>query len=875
MNNITSYIYRTLRLIFIMTFVIAILVASIFYSILWYKDNYLPSVQTLEDVRFQIPLRIYSKNDELIAEYGKQRRIPIPMENMPSLMVKAILAVEDDQFYEHPGVDFKALVRAVVYLVKKGGAFEQGGSTITMQVARNFFLTEEGRTIPRKFNEILLALKIEQELSKDEILELYLNKIFFGHRAYGIGAAAYVYYGKKVGELTLAEFAMLAGIPKAPSSNNPVTNHQKALERRNFILKRMLTLKYINTEQYKEAVNATDRAKLRRANIELKAPYVADMVRGEMEKRYSDNAFTNGYKVFTTIDGRLQMKAQEALRNALYHYDERHGYRGPAGYETLPEKPTEAELQKILRNHRVKGTLLPSIVLEVKHKSVVAYNQWAKKFEISWKHLSWARRSYVNTNRRSGKTGKATNILKRGDIIMVRNIRNRVYASKKDQINGVKPTQRKPIWQLSEVPQVEGALVALDPNDGAIIALAGGFDFYHSKFNRVTQALRQPGSNFKPFVYSAALANGYTAASVINDSPLVFKVGKEWWRPENYGHRFYGPTRLREALAKSRNIVSIRILKAVGVSKTIAYAQKFGFDKKRIPPNFTTALGTGEVTPLELVKGFAVFANGGYLVDDYFIQRIEDAEGNILFEEEPRQVCRRCPPIPVKIAKAPEQEVENTKEKQSIETNDKGEKTETAPASDTTQVAELEKDKPIEKQYAPQAITPENAWIMTSILKDVIRRGTATTALKLGRDDIAGKTGTTNGPNDAWFSGYTPNVVATAWVGFDQPRALGKKETGGKAALPMWIEFMKEALKGKRAKNLRRPKNIVKKRIDSVTGLLASRNSSKSMDEFFAKNNVPKKYAHYRPKPKSSSSRGRKYAPGGISQTGDISDQLF
>jgi len=847
--KIRHYFYLTLRMTLLTGLLLGLFVAVLSATIKYYFIPQLPPTSALKDVHLQEPLRIFTKDGLLMAEYGEQRRIPIGIHQVSPLLIKAIQAAEDDRFFDHPGVDPKSMVRALVSLIKTGER-QQGGSTITMQVARNFFLSPE-RTYTRKFNEILLALKIENELGKEDILELYLNKIFFGHRAYGVGAAAQVYYNKEVKDLTLAEMAMLAGLPKAPSSNNPLSNPERALERRNYILHRMLDLGYIARPEFDVALKSDNTAAQYNRKIEADAPYVAEMVRAELidlikqsKLPTKDNTtpgeeavYTDGYKVFTTIDSKLQKISQKALRNALYVYDERHGYRGPIDQINLPspQRITEATFE-VLQNYSVRGNLVPSLVLEVKSKSVVAYNQKVGQFTIEWRDMAWAHR-YKNDNRIGGAPASASNIVKRGSIILVRPIREEVKPTKKELAKAIKvattegdesatneavAVKPKIRWRLAEVPQVEGALIALNPNDGAIIALSGGFDYYHSKFNRVTQAERQPGSNFKPFIYSAALERGFNAASIINDAPIMFKVGNKVWRPANYSHKFYGPTTLRHALAFSRNVASVRLLSKVGVKPTIDHLVKFGFKRNKIPKNLTIALGTPNLTPLELATGYAVFANGGYKIQPYFIEHIEDNNGNVVWSANPLQVCRTCPPE-ILAASLTETEEKNT--------------TSSQPSTSEPSLASLgELCVPI-PLYAPQAIPPQNAYVMTSIMQDVIRIGTGQKAKELKRNDIAGKTGTTNDQKDAWFSGFNPDLVVTTWVGFDHPRSLGYKETGGRAALPMWMEFMRGALAGQPEKPFAQPKGIVAVRIDPLLGLRTRK--EEGVFESFAEGSLP------------------------------------
>jgi penicillin-binding protein 1A len=760
--SVRYYLYKTLHVTLLMGLLWLLLAMGVVMAIQWYFIPQLPSIERLKDIRMQVPLQVYTKDGVFIAEYGEQRRIPVAAANVPTLLIKAVLATEDSSFYVHSGVDIKGLFRATFSLLKTGKK-QQGGSTITMQVARNFFLSRK-RTFARKFNEILLAFRIDEALSKDEILELYLNKIYFGHRAYGVGAAAQVYYGKSIFDLTLPQWAMLAGLPKAPSTNNPLTNPARALERRNYVLKRMLTLKYISQEDYETAINTPLTAKRYKRSGEVEALYVAEMVRSFLLDKFGEEiTYTHGYRVFTTIDSHLQETANLALRNALFTYDQRHGFKGALAHVSIPKEVSEVDkwAHEILQNYPTPGNLVPSLVLNVKSKSVTAYNQKAGQFQIAWPEISWARR-YITDKRRGRSPKSAKRVVKRGDIIMARLIKR----------------EEKEHWALSQVPEVEGALAALNTNDGAIIALVGGFDFYHSKFNRATQALRQPGSSFKPFIYSAALAKGRSPSSRVLDRPISFRVGRKRWSPHNSTHKYYGWTTLRKALTYSFNVSAVRLLTQIKVKYTIDHISKFGFDRARIPKNLTMTLGTGELTPLELASGYAAFANGGFRVKPYFIERIEDINGKVIFSANPLTICRECPP---EIFALSENEVLSDI---------------LAPSAICTQTP----------RYAPRIISTRNAYMMSSMLKDVIRVGTGRRS-KLQREDIAGKTGTTNELRDAWFAGYSPDIVTTAWVGFDKPRSLGRKEYGGKVALPMWADFMSVALEGQPVKSFQKPRD--------------------------------------------------------------------
>ncbi len=845
-----KYFLKLMRVTFYMVLLMVLVTAVGVSVVYWYFMPQLPSTERLQEVQLQVPLRVYTKDEKLIAEFGEQRRMPLMADEIPKQMINAVLAAEDNRFYEHPGVDLKGLTRAIVNLVMTGEK-SQGGSTITMQVARNFFLSPEKRYV-RKLKEILLAIKIENELSKDTILELYLNKIFFGHRAYGIGAAAQVYYGRPIQELTLAEYAMLAGLPKAPSTNNPVTNPERARDRRNYILKRMLDLNYISSEEYQKATGAPVTAYLRRTVAEANAPYIAEMVRAYMQTHYGDAAYTDGYRVYTTITSELQDAATHALHKALYSYDERHGYRGALEHVKLPTAAEEILpfAKETVSKFNRYADLHPSLVLEVKNDSITVYNNIAGVIDIGWENLNWARK-YLDDNRVGAAPRRASNIVSVGDVIYARPIRGTAPPPTEDEEEEAladeipENPEAKMTWRLSGVPKIQGALVSLRPDDGAIMALVGGFDFYHSKFNRVIQALRQPGSNFKPFIYSAALEHGYNPATMINDAPIVYRVGNKIWRPENYSHRFYGPTSLRKALTYSRNLVSIRVLEKVGIDNALDYAENFGFKRQRIPRNLTIALGTGEITPMELVRGYAVFANGGYLIDPYLIERIDNYDGKLLYQANPPQVCRSCEVEAVQtsatIAAAEAADAD-------VVSADKENKPEDAEMNALAQFSVPAADHanlPLTKRYAPRAIRPQNAWLMTSILQDVVSHGTAARAKRTFKDrnDLAGKTGTTNGPNDAWFSGYMPDIVTTTWVGFDRPRPLGKKETGGRAALPMWIEFMKIALRDRPERKMDKPAGLITVSIDPNTGLLARPGQSNTKSETFFTDAAPKRYA--------------------------------
>ncbi|MCI0507255.1 MAG: penicillin-binding protein 1A [Gammaproteobacteria bacterium] len=799
----------------------------------------LPSIESLREVQLQVPLKIYTKDEKLLSEYGEKRRAPLDINQTPKTLINAVLAAEDDRFYEHYGVDPKGLLRAVAYLIRTGEK-GPGGSTITMQVARNFFLSRE-RTYLRKLNEILLSFKIERELTKNEILELYLNKIYLGNRSYGFAAAAQVYYGKTLDEMTAAQIAMIAGLPKAPSAYNPIINPERALQRRNYVLSRMHELGSLADEEYQTALNTPDDSELHGLRVEVDAPYVAEMVRAELYDRLGEDAYTQGYKVYTTVDSRLQNAANNALRKSLLEYEERHGFRGPEANVDLSQisENDESAYRAVLSDYRSVNKLWPALVVNVEDKAVKVYQSRHGYIKIEWDGLKWARPWNGDGKDPGDEPSKATDFLKAGDII-------RIVKTKESK--GDEPD----IWKLAQAPRVEGALVSLSAHDGSILALVGGFDFEKSKFNRVIQAERQPGSNIKPFNYSAALEKGYTAASLINDAPIVFDdPGLEsTWRPENYSGKVYGPTRLRNALINSRNLVSIRLLRAIGIPYAIEYLQKFGFRRESLPRDLSLSLGSAAITPLELVTGYAVFANGGYKVEPYFIDRVETADGVVIMRANPLVVCDRCEPDADEGAPPAEQVL-------LTQTNLSGENLpgDNIIPENTALLVPVNEDpndpalnvngesqaiSTIRQRTAKRIVPAQNIYIMNSILRDVIKLGTAKGALVLNRGDIAGKTGTTNDQQDAWFSGFNPDVVATAWVGFDEPQTLGNNEFGGRAALPMWIDYMEEALKGLPEPAIETPPGLVTVRIDPESGLLVGAGFPGAQFEIFRADTVPK-----------------------------------
>ena len=767
-------------------------------GISWYLLPQLPDIGNLQDVKLQVPLRIYSHDDSLIAEFGEKRREPISIDEVPTPVIQAFLAAEDDRFYQHPGVDWQGIARAIVHLVKTGNK-AQGGSTITMQVARNFFLSRE-KTYLRKLNEIFLALKIERELSKDKILELYLNKIYLGHRSYGIAAASQTYYGVGIDELALPQMAMLASLPKAPSSTNPISNPTRAKIRRNYVLQRMLEEKFISEEDYQAGIKSPITASLHNPFIEVEAPYVAEMVRKQLIEKYGNNAYISGLVVTTTIKDINQTAANHALRKALSAYDERHGYRGPEHHYDLNTEDGESEWQRLLESFPSIGNLYPALVMQANEKSITCYLSGIGLIDVEWSGLEWAR-AHLSENRRGAKPKSASEFLKTGDVIRL---------SEDDEGN----------WKLAQIPEVEGGFVSMDPNDGSTLALVGGFDFQRSKFNRVTQAFRQPGSGFKPFIYSAGLAAGNTTATLINDAPVVFEDPgvEDVWRPENYSHKSYGPTRLREALTHSRNLVSIRLLHAIGIPFALEHIKKFGFNIDELPKNLSLALGSATLSPWQMASAYCVFANGGYKVEPYLIETITTSDGEILYQAEPVSICRVCV----------EQEDDPVDD---LPDNDL--------ANEELLSGEYSVQPGKKSIYAKRVVDERNIWIMNSITRDVIKHGTGRRALVLNRLDMSGKTGTTNDQRDAWFYGYNADIVGVAWTGFDKFQPLGSRETGARAALPTWVEYMKTVLDGTPEHILPAPPGLVYSRINKITGKLAQPNDPDAMFEVFRTEHAP------------------------------------
>ncbi|CRM70167.1 Penicillin-binding protein 1A [Pseudomonas sp. 52 E 6] len=765
-----------------------------------YLSPGLPSVEALRSIQLQIPLRVYSSDEKLIAEFGEMRRTPIRFADIPPNFISALLSAEDDNFANHYGVDPSSLVRAATQLVKSGH-IQSGGSTITMQVAKNFFLTSE-RSFSRKATEILLALQIERQLTKDEILELYVNKIYLGNRAYGIEAASQVYYGKSIRDASLAQMAMIAGLPKAPSRFNPLANPARSKERRDWILGRMYKLGKIDQAAYESAIAEPLNASYHVPTPEVNAPYIAEMARAEMVGRYGSEAYTEGFRVTTTVPSNLQDIANEAVHSGLITYDQRHGYRGPES--RLPGKTLSAWTTELGKQRPISG-LEPAIVTQVKKDGVQVLTRTGEA-HVAWDSMKWAR-PFLNTNSMGAMPKQPSDVAQVGDLI-------RVQRQKDDSL------------KFSQVPLAQGALVSLDPQNGAIRALVGGFAFEQSNYNRATQAKRQPGSSFKPFIYSAALDNGYTAASLVNDAPIVFvdEYLDKVWRPKNDTNTFLGPIRIREALYKSRNLVSIRLLQAMGVGKTIDYMTRFGFAKSDLPPNLSLALGTATLTPMEIATGWSTFANGGYKIAPYLIDKIESRNGDTLFTANPLRV--------------PGDVVNGVAATDGLAAPSNGGIT-IEPTPGTTPAANGTPAEPQTPAVAERIVDGRTTYILNSILEDVIKKGTGRRALALNRPDIAGKTGTTNESKDAWFSGYNADYVTTVWTGYDQPESLGRREFGGTVALPIWMSYMGAALKDKPPHTQPEPEGILSLRIDPVSGRAASPSTPNAYFELFKSEDTP------------------------------------
>lgn len=738
-----------------------------FAGLYLYLSPKLPSVDSLREVKLQTPLRVYSSDGKLIGEFGEQRRTPLTYNQIPPLYIKALLSAEDAEFFEHHGVSLKGMLRAASQILKSG-AIQSGGSTITQQLARDFFLTRK-QIFSRKFNEILLSLEIERKFTKEEILELFNNKMFFGNRAYGLQAAAQIYYGKDIDQLSVAQYAMIVGVLKAPSAYNPLANLKRAMIRRDWIIGRMYELKHIDQATYEAAINEPNTASYHGTTLDVQAPYISEMARQEVLDRFGDKAYSEGYKVYTSVDSAMQATAQAAVLKGLLGYDLRHGYRGPE----LRLKPSvDADMidwQDQLQSIPTLGGQEPAAVVDVQEKSLRVLMSNGDHIDLGWEQGLSNVRPYFTEDSRGAAYKAVTEFLKPGDVV-------RITKDNDDQ------------WRFSQVPAIQAALVSLDPMDGAIRSLVGGLDFNQSHYNRAIQGARQPGSSFKPLIYTAALENGFTPASIINDAPIVIENTSTGiaWRPENDDGKFVGPMRMRQALYRSRNLVSIRLLRSIGMQTALDSLARFGFNPKEFPRDLTLALGTHALTPMQMATVYATFANGGFKIDPYLVTRIEDDKGKVVYEARPKRVCKEC-------------------EINQLSYADDGSLIPATPSLDSN-------------LRAPRIIDARVAYLIDSMLRDVVDKGTGRLAKQLGRNDIAGKTGTTNGPRDSWFSGYNPNIATSVWVGFDANTLLGRKEFGSSAALPIWIDFMRTALEGVPDQLPRQPEGIVTVRINPDTG---------------------------------------------------------
>ncbi len=816
-----------------------ILGVSTIFGFYYYVKPELPDVATLRDVELQTPMQVFSQDGKLISQFGEKRRIPVTYDEIPRHLVEALIATEDSRFYEHPGIDPIGITRAAIVVAMSGSA-KQGASTITQQLARNFFLSNE-KKIMRKIKEIFIAIHIEQLLSKEEIMELYVNKIFLGHRSYGFGAAARVYFGKDLPDLTLSEIATLAGMPKAPSTMNPIYSIERATNRRNVVLRRMLDEKYITQAEFDEASNEQLVSKYHGAEIELSAPYVAEVARAWMVERYGEDAYTSGMKVYTTVDSKLQKAANQAAIKNLLSYDERHGYRGAEKvlWQTAQSAWDHDKIVKHLKSQPTYGDLVPAVVTAVDSKSAKVWVKNQGEGTIEWQGMNWARK-FLTDDRQGPAPSQAKEILAVGEQVWVRHeaITGDEVSEEATEESVTTESDTPVVWRLSQVPNANTAFVAMNPNNGAVLSMVGGFNFVHNKFNRATQSIRQVGSGIKPFIYSAAIEKGLTLASLINDAPI-----NQWdksqgtaWRPKNSPPTYVGPTRLRIGLAQSKNVMAVRVLREVGLDDTRNYLTRFGFDIDEVPRSETIALGAGSLTPMKVAQGYSVFANGGYYVEPFYISRVETPFGETEFEATPKVVCKEdC--------------------KQTITTD---------PMAD--EFAEQDVDAKV--QYAPQVISEQNAFLVREMMYSNIWgggdwsagtgwNGTGWRAQPLKRRDIGGKTGTTNDSKDTWYSGYGPGMVATVWVGFDNHNRnlgrtkansnLGKNqitgaEAGAKTAEPAWVDFMGTALAGVPAQRKEIPENIVRVRIDRDTGLLTNKYDSSSMFEYFEKGTEPTEY---------------------------------
>ncbi len=833
----------------------------------------LPDAQSIRSIELKVPLRVYSADNLLISEFGNERRKPIAYEDTPQQLIDAVLASEDDGFFDHIGVDFKGLFRAALSNVKSGNS-GQGASTITMQVARNFFLNRD-KTYTRKLKEVLLAFRLEQILSKEEILSLYLNKIFLGHRAYGFGAAAEVYYAKELTELSTAQIAMLAGLPKAPSTFNPLRNPERAIIRRNYVLGRLMELQKITRPDYDNSIAAPISAQKHGRQAELVAPHIAEMVRAQLTEQYGEGAYWQGLNVYTTILSEQQVAAQASLRKGLQAYDRRHGFRGIVGHfdfssieQEISPEDLASRYEEALRPYPNSQEQIPALVLNVSDEESLLWTREYDNILIELATSKWARR-HKTPNLLGDRPNKMSELMEIGDIIYVHpevqesteaDAQNTENDDQQEQLTNEESPEKPLKWRLSQIPNISGALISMQPSTGKILSLIGGYDFFLNKYNRATQSIRQPGSNIKPFIYSASLDKGFTPASLINGSSIVIRdqAHGTLWRPENYSGKFFGPTRIREALGKSMNLVSIRLLRAIGIPFARQYAERFGIDMNRFSASLTMALGSGGVRPIEMLSAYSVLANGGYKVEPYFVEKITDRDGNVIYRAPQPELCDECYAEFLPKPELPETELESELEME-LEANSDQDVTDETIATDAQetnsddseiaieiaieevdtlaadqQSSEIESDPGAASTYvAPRVMSHANNFLTVSMMKDVVRRGTARRALALNRQDLAGKTGTTNDYVDAWFTGFNSKVATTVWVGFDNPSSMGRGEAGSLTALPIWVDYMQIGLKDVPEDNAGVPEYIETRLINRNTGKPTDDSDPSAMTEFF------------------------------------------
>jgi penicillin-binding protein 1A len=812
---------RLLRWVLILAFsglFLAILATGVAY---WLISPRLPSVAVLKDYHMQVPLRVVSADGKLIASFGETRRIPVAIANVPDRLKHAVLSAEDADFYHHPGVDWHGIVRAAWHVVVTGGDKGPGGSTITQQVARNIFLSPE-KLYSRKLTEIFIALRIEHELNKDQILELYLNKMFLGHRSYGVAAAAEYYYGKTLDQLSVAECAMLASTFQLPSVVNPINSPTRGITRRNWVLSEMLRHGYITKPVYEQAVAEPNHAFPHEQPIEVDAPYLAEMVRRQVLDRFGNDALTEGYVVKTTVQSARQLAAVESLRDGLIAYDHRHGWRGPEAHRDLPADANEQAYDEFLSGYSDVSGLQPGLVTASDAKQATVYLATHENVTLGLAAVSWAR-PHISDDRIGATPHSVDSVLKRGDIVRL----------SRDKDGN---------WQLDQIPAAQAGLTSINPEDGSIQALVGGFSFVRSKFNRAVMAARQPGSSFKPYIYSAAFDRGFTPSSIINDAPLALPDPSRpdgIWTPSNDDGKFAGPMRLREALVQSKNLVSVRLLDAIGVRYARDYAMRFGFQPDTLPANLSLALGTASVSPMTMARGYSVFANGGYLVTPYFISEIDDRDGKPVYIANPARACRNCRerlldssppgPPPADMLKTPANDIQAASGSSSAP----AEAGSVDGVGEAVLPADVHGDSSHPPVLAPRVLDPRNDFLITSLMKDVILRGTGSAARALDRADLAGKTGSTNDHRDAWFVGFNGDLSTAVWVGFDDYSSLGRGEFGAKAALPIWMDFMGTVLKGLPLNTLPMPPGISTVLINRQNGLPTTADDPDSMNEMF------------------------------------------